>query len=248
MITCQVDTRSFNRKLEEYAAASGKAMKDVVKEMGKSVVKQLFLLTPPSGQSNKGAKAKKALSDRISRDILGNPVPSGNAVCQWSAKHQKMFVIDKSRQQIPGMFVAVNRIPKGVAATEPRSHLSKFGMKRGKNAHYRKWHGERPVAKLAEVKKLVRTKQEKVGRLAAGWNSAAASVGYKPPAWISRHGTGEGSSMYMLSGWRYMATYTNSVPYSQEHMKTIAGFALMYAENGIKRQTDYLKKKLLKGA
>lgn len=243
MITCKIDTSSLNRTLEAYSAASKKGMKEVVKDFGKRVVRQLYTHTPPSGPTNKGTKARKALEERIEKDIMGSPAPSGDVVFQWSEKHQKTFAIEKTRQKIPGMFVAVNRMPKGATAVNPAQHVSQFRMKKGKAAMYRNWNGERPIAKLSEVRRLVRAKKGKVGRLAAGWNAAAASVNLRPPAWISRMGTGEGAAVYRHSGWRYVATYTNRVPYDQQHMQTVAASALRYAENGMKRQTNAMEKK-----
>ncbi|MEM7696924.1 MAG: hypothetical protein AAF236_00805 [Verrucomicrobiota bacterium] len=47
--------------------------------------------------------------------------------------------------------------------------------------------GDRRRVYSAELNAFIRKQVAKVGALAAGWNRAAARVGWKPPAWIWRH-------------------------------------------------------------
>lgn len=61
----------------------------------------------------------------------------------------------------------------------------------------------------------IKKQQKKVGRLAAGWNKAAQSLGVKLPAWIATHSTSGAYSIKVTSsGIRIKAT--NSSPYASK--------------------------------
>ncbi len=53
-----------------------------------------------------------------------------------------------------------------------------------------------------------------VGILAAGWNAAAAKLGVNLPAWIKRHGTGEGSIEIVISNRGIHITMRNAVKFA----------------------------------
>jgi hypothetical protein len=59
----------------------------------------------------------------------------------------------------------------------------------------------------------IKEKQRMVGYVAGAWNPAAAKLGYKPPAWIWRHGS-PGSIKIEISDDRILFRATNRVSYA----------------------------------
>lgn len=69
------------------------------------------------------------------------------------------------------------------------------------------------VPKRAFDRYVARSKGQ-VGILASGWNAAAERVGYRPPAWITRHGTRHGQCIVDLDGDRMRIVFTNAAPFA----------------------------------
>jgi hypothetical protein len=61
----------------------------------------------------------------------------------------------------------------------------------------------------------IKEKQSHVGHLASGWNTAAAKLGYKPPAWIWRN-QGPGAIEIRVSDKDIRIRATNQVAYASE--------------------------------
>lgn len=231
MITVKIDHSKFDKFLREYSVLMRKNSQEIALEFGKIVIKNLYELTPPSGKNNKGSNAKKALSSRIEKDILGDPAPTGE------------FAFYRNSQNPPGMFFAVIRPSKKSIIINPEAHLSTMSMRRGKGAYHRRWSGARPLAKLSDVRKLVRKKQKKVGRLAAGWNAGAGIFGIKPRAFIARHGTMEGIAKLAKTSSGSTIKMSNKVGYDSSHLKTIADYSVFYGKSGMMRRIAYMKNK-----
>jgi hypothetical protein len=65
------------------------------------------------------------------------------------------------------------------------------------------------------LRAYVREKQAHVGRLASGWNTAAARLGYQPPAWIWRN-DGPGSIEIRVTNHDIVIRATNQIPWASE--------------------------------
>lgn len=65
----------------------------------------------------------------------------------------------------------------------------------------------------AELRAYQQLRLGKVGFLAAGWNAAAAKLGTRLPAWITRHGTRFGSIEITLNDRGMFIRIANAVPY-----------------------------------
>ena len=63
--------------------------------------------------------------------------------------------------------------------------------------------------KAAYIKSAIRA----VGRACGGWNAAAIKFGARMPAWVTRHGTGEGSASQKTTLAGTTAILGNSVKY-----------------------------------
>jgi hypothetical protein len=67
--------------------------------------------------------------------------------------------------------------------------------------------------KVRNLAAFIKAEIEKVGILASGWNAAAARLGAKLPAWITRHGTGRGSIRILLGALSMRIVLANAVKF-----------------------------------
>ena len=101
--------------------------------------------------------------------------------------------------------------------------------------------------KDAEVRRLLAAKKKTLGREASGWNAAAQALSAtRVPAWVRRHGTGEGGCRITRKGDRLTIIVTNSVPYNEGMTARRAAFALAKVERGFKGNLRHIKRKLLR--
>jgi hypothetical protein len=101
--------------------------------------------------------------------------------------------------------------------------------------------------KLAALQKVLISR---VGLLAAGWNAAAEKLGVSLPAWIRRHGTGNGFVEIVVSPKGITVTMRNAVPF----VDAVDGFdrraqaALNYQAAAMERRTQYMIEKTARQA
>lgn len=102
----------------------------------------------------------------------------------------------------------------------------------------------RRQVKAAVLNAYIREKKKQVGYLAAGFNAAAAKVGYKPPAWIWRH-RAPGSMKLRTSTRGIRIKATNRVGYAPRIVRIDAKVqsGINTQANKIRRQVDYLLKR-----
>jgi hypothetical protein len=73
----------------------------------------------------------------------------------------------------------------------------------------------RILVPMDALRAYVREKQARVGRLASGWNTAAARLGYKPPEWIWRN-DGPGAIEIRVTKSDIIIRATNQIPWASE--------------------------------
>jgi hypothetical protein len=73
----------------------------------------------------------------------------------------------------------------------------------------------RVLVPMDALRAYIREKQARVGRLASGWNTAAARLGHQPPAWIWRN-DGPGAIEIRVTGRGIVIRATNRVPFASE--------------------------------
>jgi hypothetical protein len=73
----------------------------------------------------------------------------------------------------------------------------------------------RILVPMDALRAYVREKQARVGRLASGWNTAAARLSYKPPAWIWRN-DGPGTIEIRVTKSDIIIRATNQVAFASE--------------------------------
>ena len=101
--------------------------------------------------------------------------------------------------------------------------------------------------KDAALRRLLAKKKKSLGREAAGWNAAAVELkANRIPAWVKRHGTGEGSCRITRKKDRITIIITNSVPYNEAMTMRRAAFVLDKVERGFAGNLRALKRKLIR--
>lgn len=83
---------------------------------------------------------------------------------------------------------------------------------------------------------------DKVGLLASGWNAAAAKLGLKLPAWITRHGTSRGEIELRITETHFTILITNSVKFAGEvkGLERRVQFALDNRGNQMMRRLEHV--------
>ena len=102
----------------------------------------------------------------------------------------------------------------------------------------------RILVPMAKLKAYLKAKQQHVGKLASGWNEAAAKLGLKPPAWIWRN-DGPGMMDISVTDKDIIIRATNAVPYASEMSKLRSRLqqALHLQRNKMNRQLkDFMAK------
>ena len=99
----------------------------------------------------------------------------------------------------------------------------------------------------ASLRRMLAKKKKSLGREAAGWNAAAIELkANRIPAWVKRHGTGEGSCRITRRKDRITIIITNSVPYNEVMTMRRAAFVLDKVERGFAGNLRALKRKLIR--
>lgn len=99
----------------------------------------------------------------------------------------------------------------------------------------------------ASLRRMLAKKKKSLGREAAGWNAAAVELkANRIPAWVKRHGTGEGSCKITRRKDRITIIITNSVPYNEAMTMRRAAFVLDKVERGFAGNLRALKRKLIR--
>ncbi len=85
---------------------------------------------------------------------------------------------------------------------------------RGRNGRIKRG-GQTYRVQKGELSRFRTAQKKKVGQLAAGWNQAAAKLGYKPPAWIWRHSS-PSKAVVEISERRMRFLMVNGVQHARE--------------------------------
>lgn len=85
---------------------------------------------------------------------------------------------------------------------------------------------------------------KRIGKLASGWNRSAELLGYRPPAWVRRHGNDRGRCQITIRDGSITITLINASRYADE-VKGLARRvqeALDHQAAAIERRLDFYKK------
>lgn len=102
-----------------------------------------------------------------------------------------------------------------------------------------KWHSK------AAIQRIIRAKKQALGRMASGWLKAGNALHATVPAWVRKHGEGEGDFRVMTSSHHCVITIRNRIPYGQSLLLIRSRFSLRKVQQGIEGNLRAMKKKLL---
>ncbi|MDR3406384.1 MAG: hypothetical protein P4L99_28120 [Chthoniobacter sp.] len=220
-VSLQIDTGHFNRSLNQFAGLSKKTGLQVLLDASKGFVRQAIGLTPPAtGKAD--SKAKVRGEQAVSSDLrqIFDPLDP----YEWKA-----FYDDAGGLQIVPTF-RPNR--RGAAVTDltlflKRGEMEPFHdrMRSKSTGHVRRVNRENligrkksDISEIAFVTKqdfawFERQTKKRVGMLSSGWNASAEKLGYRPPAWIRRHGTSRGQVSIVIGRERFQVSVANDVKF-----------------------------------
>jgi len=218
----RIDTSRFARALAEMRKYSKRDFDTLLREQARGFVRHVIGLTPPA-RGKADSNARKRGEAMVSADLakIFKPVSarqlerfesaSGGQMAEKFGhrgaaalgeiytkvlKKGDLVAYHQARRRRDGRVMAVNRdATTGLRARDLRG--LDVGLVEKKTYEW--------------FKKRV---QARVGLLGGGWNNAAAKLGYNPPAWIRRHGTGRGDCIVSLGGDRLKIRVSNDVPFA----------------------------------
>lgn len=128
------------------------------------------------------------------------------------------FKIQKGRgiSAVRGDIAKVMKSTRKTTKVNPAEVHKKFRKERGRiRANLNnKGRDRRYRVNAAVLRDYVKKQIDKVGFLAAGWNAAAAKLGTRLPAWITKHGAKFGTVIVSLSQSGMRISISNEVPYA----------------------------------
>lgn len=238
MITFRLKQAEFSRQIEQVIRTTGREASDVVRQEGKLLVQDLVKLTPPFGPSpnSESFSAQRKVGEKaVERDLtrtftaidpdkIHNP-KIRERIKALTRKGDVQAIQDLLKQcRIP----AAGVILEMTTAQHQARRDGRGRVKRGK----RLW-----IVRERSFGRFLREKKKHVGQSKAGWAAAAAALGLKLPAWITRHGTGGGS---------FVETKGNMPKIRIENRQGGGGSDLRIVERALKNRIRNIGKKLEK--
>jgi len=256
MITASVQLGPLLKKLRQVPREAGPIIEKAIDADAKGFVKDIVGITPPSmGKANKASHERGKMS--ITSDLLGL---KGNR--DKHQRTAGVFVVlddgllAANAAQSPNgttvrLFVKKGGIVYGCDRQFYRPNASTGEMYAHHQSLRRKSDGRvttaggatRDVGRFRFINQMVVSRSaylryekwihQRVGILAAGFNPAAAALGFNLPAWIKKHGTSGGVVKIVRRPGSYTITITNKVPYGH---KTDLPRRMAYVLNSGKRK------------
>ena len=217
MIKFRFDMSRLENSIRELRPLVNKTKADLVKQAAKGFVKTVVAVTPPASKGVSGSKAKAQGEAAIKGDLA------------------KIMAAAARKRDLDTRQGAAS--PEELYRRFRDKHTGRINP-RGLRQPYRV-----PKAALAALQRRLLAE---VGWLAAGWNQAARKLGVRLPAWVSRHGSGQGSVDVTRTGSKFRITIANEVRF----VGNVKGFggriqaAINYQANAMRRQAEYLMKKI----
>lgn len=239
MITAKFDSKLLNEKMKKVAATSKETIKDLIKQRGRLLARDLAYETAPFGLDK---KAKMMGENTIKGDLLGRERQNGEKTTKRSAL---FFVVDgkyinkfskENPNGIEKLWISKEGRVYGVEKTFFKPNASVDEMR----AHHKQYYVNgrrtragtyaRDVGRWRFIDKMTVTKAAmnrylkyvyaRVGMSKAGWVAAGSKLGKVTgiPAWVSRHATnvqGEGKIKLSTNG-DASITLTNKLPWGDK--------------------------------
>jgi hypothetical protein len=183
----------------------------------------------------------KAQAKGVMKEVIAY-IPPGQGKADLGAKKRGEGAVEGDLQKL---FEGVS--PQRAEQTDLAPIHDRHRNARGKVIGVRK-NAQYKVPRAALTAYIRETKTH-VGYLAAGFNAAAAKVGYRPPAWIWRHHSPGSVSLRITDrGIRFLAT--NAVPYASKIaiLERQIQKGITAQTSKIRREVDFLLKRQAKAA
>lgn len=264
--TITLDSSAFERALRLFMEGSKRSAAVVLQQQAKLFVADVVSITPPAHAKKDrfgfideknpmitGAAAKKHGENVIRGDIsrIIKPMPLRQLARlgeEWEGDFghtgaKKIGIIKRKVIRDAGELARWHRSRRNWRGRVPNiNKLATTGIRK-RDLRYLDIAFVPPSLYKEHVKKQI----AKVGLLASGWCAAAARLGLRLPAWITRHGTGRGGVRVSLSGWNLRITVANNVPFGDR----VAGLERRMQsslDNRAKRMLNTLKNQLTTAA
>jgi hypothetical protein len=196
------DTSNFSRALAQFRKLSQRDFETVLREQARGVVRNIIAFTPPArGKADSGARklGEKAVTASLAR-ILKPGTPD------FIAFFERVNGGPTARNRTLGLIYS-RVLEKGDLDSFHQGHRDNEGRTP-------KGAGNIALVERRAYQWFKKQVQARVGKLASGWNKAAARLGYSPPAWIRRHGNGRGDCELQLTGDDMRILISNEVKFA----------------------------------
>jgi len=240
MVSVKVNAQVFFNRLQQYAAITGKAIGDVIRDEIRLTAQYLLDKTPPKKRLIGEKKIKRDIAKVfIKNEYFTEKIKWRN---EKYGKRVEEYVNTKNETKLEDMFSdskfsririepfsedtykklrdRTKKIPKGVKATS-------FPLKDG-----------------AAVKRLQKKQIETIGKAKAGWNQVLKKLSGKPVAWLSKHTKYGYVKEDLKDKNNPNIKIVNNVPYAAvlDGMLGITKRALMGREESVKAKLELAKR------
>ncbi|GAA5139389.1 hypothetical protein GCM10023213_19990 [Prosthecobacter algae] len=259
----EIDIRPLIEKLKRVPGALGKEMTTLINQEAKLFISGgrgtpgVIEITPPANAGNTGIKAKKQGESAVQRDIYrvyATPRQAYDALKEVDIDSAKIFwALFRG-----GDFTGAGEILRNVGgrtfiATRSFAKFDEGVMHkrfRNKQGRITRQRVMMVVTDAAELKAYVKKMQGRVGLLSSGWVSAASKLGVRLPAWITRHGSGNGDIAIEMSGTEKMViVMKNRVKYGAANdLQRRVDYVIRYRKKALNRRLPYVLRAALKKA
>ena len=193
------DMSRLESAIRRYRGAAVKETSEVVRSAARNFIVKAAGVTPPSVNGKADGTAKKRGEAVIQNDLdhifLGLDPESYRQFLERGGKDVRRELYRKDGT----IYVTDSDIEIGSAKDwhqqnrRENGRVHRIGRKTRDIGRHKNW--DRGVVPAAEKKAYIAKVLKRVGLLAAGWNASAIKLGAKFPAWIKRHGHGNGQCL-----------------------------------------------------
>jgi hypothetical protein len=198
-MTMTFDMSRLESAIRRYRGAAVKETSEVVRSAARNFIVKAAGVTPPSVNGKADGTAKKRGEAVIQNDLdhifLGLDPESYRQFLERGGKDVRRELYRKDGT----IYVTDSDIEIGSAKDwhqqnrRENGRVHRIGRKTRDIGRHKNW--DRGVVPAAEKKAYIAKVLKRVGMLAAGWNASAIKLGAKFPAWIKRHGHGNGQCL-----------------------------------------------------